>query len=42
MVAMDLMPPLRRLLTHQAMGMTGRQSRLARGVSLDGMMEGTE
>ena len=36
MVAMDLIPPARRLLTHQAMGMTGRQSRLARGLSLDG------
>jgi len=42
MVAMDLIPPVRRLLTHQAMGMTGRQSRLARGLSLDGMMEGAE
>lgn len=42
MVAMDLLPPARRLLTHQAMGMTGRQSRLARGVSLDGMWEGAE
>jgi 2-octaprenyl-6-methoxyphenol hydroxylase len=42
MVTMDLMPPLRRLLTHQAMGMAGRQSRLARGASLDGMLEGTE
>ncbi len=36
MVAMDLLPPARRLLTHQAMGMTGRQSRLARGLSLQG------
>lgn len=37
MVAMDLIPPARRLLTHQAMGMTGRQSRLARGLSLEGV-----
>ncbi len=37
MVAMDLLPPARRLLTHQAMGMTGRQSRLARGLSLEGI-----
>ncbi len=36
MVAMDLVPPVRRLLTHQAMGMSGRQSRLARGLSLGG------
>ncbi len=36
MVAMDLLPPARRLLTHQAMGMSGRQSRLARGLSLQG------
>ncbi|MDH5785398.1 MAG: 2-octaprenyl-6-methoxyphenyl hydroxylase [Chromatiales bacterium] len=36
MVAMDLIPPLRRLLTHQAMGVNGRQSRLARGVTLEG------
>jgi 2-octaprenyl-6-methoxyphenol hydroxylase len=42
MVAMDLLPPARRLLTHQAMGMTGRQSRLARGLSLGGMMGGVE
>lgn len=42
MVAMDLLPPVRRLLTHQAMGMSGRQSRLARGLSLGGMMEGVE
>jgi 2-octaprenyl-6-methoxyphenol hydroxylase len=42
MVGMDLVPPLRRLLTHQAMGVTGRQSRLARGLPLAGMMEGTE
>ncbi|MEN8169780.1 MAG: 2-octaprenyl-6-methoxyphenyl hydroxylase [Pseudomonadota bacterium] len=34
MISMDLLPPVRRLLTHQAMGMTGRQSRLARGLSL--------
>jgi 2-octaprenyl-6-methoxyphenol hydroxylase len=37
MVAMDLLPPARRLLTHQAMGMTGRQPRLARGLSLEGI-----
>ncbi len=37
MVAMDLLPPVRRLLTHQAMGMSGRQSRLARGLLLDGV-----
>jgi 2-octaprenyl-6-methoxyphenol hydroxylase len=37
MVAMDLLPPARRLLTHQAMGMIGRQSRLARGLSLEGL-----
>ncbi len=36
MVAMDLLPPGRRLLTHQAMGMTGRQSRLARGLAAQG------
>ncbi len=36
MVAMDLLPPLRRLLTHQAMGLSGRQSRLARGLPLEG------
>ena len=36
MVAMDLVPPLRRMLTHQAMGLTGRQSRLARGLVLGG------
>jgi 2-octaprenyl-6-methoxyphenol hydroxylase len=37
MVAMDLLPPARRLLTHQAMGMSGRQPRLARGLSLEGV-----
>ncbi len=36
MVAMDLLPPARRLLSHQAMGMTGRQSRLARGLAAQG------
>ncbi|MGM0594415.1 MAG: 2-octaprenyl-6-methoxyphenyl hydroxylase [Pseudomonadota bacterium] len=34
MVAMDLLPPLRRLFTRQAMGVSGRQPRLARGLSL--------
>lgn len=31
MVGMDLLPPLRRVLTRQMMGLNGRQSRLARG-----------
>lgn len=34
MVAMDLVPPLRRLFTRQAMGVNGRQPRLALGLSL--------
>lgn len=34
MVAMDLLPPARRLLTRQAMGLSGRQPRLARGLPL--------
>lgn len=34
MVAMDLLPPLRRLFTRQAMGVNGRQPRLALGLSL--------
>ncbi|HEY9147825.1 MAG TPA: 2-octaprenyl-6-methoxyphenyl hydroxylase [Gammaproteobacteria bacterium] len=38
MVAMDLLPPLRRLFTRQAMGVNGRQPRLARGLSLTGKM----
>jgi 2-octaprenyl-6-methoxyphenol hydroxylase len=40
MVAMDLLPPARRGLTRQAMGMTGRQSRLASGLSLNGLADG--
>lgn len=35
MLAMDLLPPLRRLFTRQAMGVNGRQPRLARGLSLE-------
>ncbi|MCW8839921.1 MAG: 2-octaprenyl-6-methoxyphenyl hydroxylase [Gammaproteobacteria bacterium] len=35
MVAMDLMPPLRRLFTRQAMGVNGRQPRLALGLPLN-------
>lgn len=31
MIGMDLLPPARRLLTRQMMGVVGRQSRLARG-----------
>jgi 2-octaprenyl-6-methoxyphenol hydroxylase len=31
MIGMDLLPPARRLLTRQMMGLAGRQSRLARG-----------
>lgn len=34
MVAMDLLPPARRLLTRQAMGVNGRQPRLALGLPL--------
>jgi 2-octaprenyl-6-methoxyphenol hydroxylase len=34
MVAMDLVPPLRRLFTRQAMGVNGRQPRLALGLPL--------
>lgn len=34
LVAMDLVLPLRRMLTRQAMGVSGRQSRLALGLSL--------
>ncbi len=34
MVAMDLLPPARRLFTRQAMGVNGRQSRLALGLPL--------
>jgi 2-octaprenyl-6-methoxyphenol hydroxylase len=34
MVAMDLAPPLRRLFTRQAMGVNGRQPRLALGLPL--------
>jgi 2-octaprenyl-6-methoxyphenol hydroxylase len=32
LVLLDLLPPLRRLLTRQGMGLTGHQSRLARGL----------
>jgi 2-octaprenyl-6-methoxyphenol hydroxylase len=35
MVAMDLLPPLRRLFTRQAMGVNGRQPRLALGLPLN-------
>jgi 2-octaprenyl-6-methoxyphenol hydroxylase len=35
MLAMDLLPPLRRLFTRQAMGVNGRQPRLARGLPLE-------
>lgn len=35
MVAMDLLPPLRRLFTRQAMGVNGRQPRLAVGQPLN-------
>lgn len=34
MVAMDLLPPARRLFTRQAMGVNGRQSRLSLGLPL--------
>lgn len=34
LLAMDLLPPLRRAFARQAMGLTGKQSRLARGRSL--------
>lgn len=34
MVAMDLVPPLRRMFTRQAMGVNGRQPRLALGLPL--------
>ena len=34
MVAMDLLPPVRRLFTRQAMGVNGRQPRLALGLPL--------
>lgn len=33
MLGMDLLPPARRLMTRQMMGVTGRQSRLARGAA---------
>jgi 2-octaprenyl-6-methoxyphenol hydroxylase len=36
MVAMDLLPPARRLFTRQAMGVNGRQPRLALGLPLAG------
>jgi 2-octaprenyl-6-methoxyphenol hydroxylase len=36
MVAMDLIPPARRLFTRQAMGVNGRQPRLALGLPLSG------
>lgn len=39
MVAMDLLPPLRRLFTRQAMGVNGRQPRLAVGQPLDGSQQ---
>jgi hypothetical protein len=35
MVAMDLVPPVRRLFTRQAMGVNGRQPRLALGLPLE-------
>jgi len=35
MVAMDLLPPARRLFTQQAMGVNGRQPRLALGLPLE-------
>jgi 2-octaprenyl-6-methoxyphenol hydroxylase len=35
MIAMDLLPPLRRLFTRQAMGVNGRQPRLALGLPLN-------
>jgi 2-octaprenyl-6-methoxyphenol hydroxylase len=35
MVAMDLVPPVRRLFTRQAMGVNGRQPRLALGLTLE-------
>ena len=34
MVALDMLPPARRILTRQAMGVSGRQPRLALGLSL--------
>lgn len=34
MLAIDLLPPLRRMLARQSMGLTGRLPRLARGLSL--------
>ena len=36
MVALDMLPPARRLLTRQAMGVNGRQPRLALGLPLQG------
>ena len=35
MIGMDLLPPLRRMMTRQMMGLTGWQSRLARGAPCD-------
>ncbi len=36
MVLLDLFPPARRLLTHQTLGILGKQTKLARGVPLGG------
>lgn len=42
MVAMELVPPLRRMFTRQAMGVNGRQPRLALGLPLATLAEGKQ